>query len=96
MAGVGLGLADNLLKRQVYGRAADRCVATAKCSNAMLNLAVSPWTTTMSSMGMPSASAAIWENVVSAPCPWGDVPVMTATLPVASTLTVALSHPPGR
>ena len=57
-------------------------------------MAVSPWSTMTSSMPTPSSSAAIWAKVVSSPCPWGEAPVMTVTLPVGSILTVALSQPP--
>src|SRR5206468_4342853 len=41
-----------------------------------------------------SSSAAICANVVSSPCPCGDDPVITVTLPDGSIFTVALSHPP--
>ena len=37
--------------------------------------------------GTPSGSAAIWLHAVSWPCPCGDVPVTTSTLPVGSTRT---------
>ena len=33
----------------------------------------------------------IWLNAVSSPCPCGDVPVTTSTLPVASIRTLAAS-----
>src|SRR5437763_112405 len=56
-------------------------------------MAVSPCSTMMSSIGTPSSSAAICAKVVSSPCPCGDAPVMTVTLPVGSIFTVALSQP---
>src|SRR5262249_56608621 len=55
---------------------------------------VSPWTTNTSSIETPSMSATIWANDVSSPWPCGEMPVSTVTLPVGSTRTVALSHPP--
>src|SRR5690242_352279 len=56
--------------------------------------AVSPCTTSTSSIPQPSSSATICAKVVSSPCPCGDAPVITVTLPVGSLLTVALSQPP--
>ena len=54
---------------------------------------VSPWRTTMSSIGTPNSSAASCAKLVSWPCPCGDEPVSTVTLPLASTRTVPLSQP---
>ncbi len=53
--------------------------------------AVSPPTTVTQSSGMPRASAAIWANDVSCPCPWQQAPVATTARPAASSLTVAPS-----
>ena len=50
--------------------------------------------TLMSSGSTPSWSAAIWLHAVTWPCPCGDVPVTTSTLPVGSTRMVACSQPP--
>src|SRR5271154_2624458 len=55
---------------------------------------VSPCDTRMLSISTPSSSAVIWAKVVSSPCPWGEVPVKTVTVPDGSIFTVALSHPP--
>ena len=54
-------------------------------------LLVSPWDTSMFSMGMPRESATIWAKVVSWPWPWLCVPVNTVTLPVGCTRTLANS-----
>ncbi len=43
---------------------------------------------------MPRRSATIIDQLVSWPCPWGAVPVMTCTVPVGSSRTVADSQPP--
>ena len=45
-------------------------------------IGVSPCRTSTSSIGTPRWSATICENVVTWPCPCGDVPVTTCTLPV--------------
>ena len=55
---------------------------------------VSPWSTSMSSGSTPRASAAICDQVVTWPCPWGEVPVTTVTLPVGWQRMVAASQPP--
>ena len=55
---------------------------------------VSPCSTSTSSNGTPSRSATIWLHAVSWPWPWGETPVMTSTLPVASMRMLALSQPP--
>ena len=57
-------------------------------------LSVSPCTTEISSIGMPSRSDTSWANVVSCPCPWLCVPVSTSTEPVGFTRTSADSHKP--
>ena len=56
-------------------------------------VAVSPWTTITSSRGTPNSSLTIWAKVVSWPCPWGETPVSTVTLPEGSKRTVLLSQP---
>ena len=56
--------------------------------------AVSPWTTTTASMETPRRSATIWAKVVSWPWPCGEMPVVTVTVPLGSTRTVALSKGP--
>jgi len=53
--------------------------------------AVSPPTMVTASSGMPRASAAIWANDVSCPCPWQQAPVATTAWPEASSRTVAPS-----
>ena len=55
---------------------------------------VSPCTTSTSSKGTPSASAAIWLQHVTWPWPCGLVPVTTSTLPVGSMRMLAASQPP--
>src|SRR5579863_7681832 len=55
---------------------------------------VSPWETRTSSISTPSSSPAICAKVVSSPCPCGEIPVSTVTLPDGSIFTVALSQPP--
>jgi hypothetical protein len=57
-------------------------------------ISVSPWRTSTSSGVTPSPSATICAHVVSCPCPWGDVPVFTRTLPVGRHSIVAPSQPP--
>ena len=57
-------------------------------------LSVSPWITSMFSIGTPSFSATSWAKVVSWPWPWLWVPVNTWTLPVWVKRTLALSHRP--
>ena len=52
---------------------------------------VSLWRMVMSSGVSPSSSAAIWEKVVSVPCPWGDAPMCMVTCPEASMITRELS-----
>ena len=39
----------------------------------------------------PISSATIWAKVVCKPCPCGDVPVYTVTVPLGSTRTWPLS-----
>ena len=55
---------------------------------------VSPWITSMSSTGMPRESLAIWLHAVSWPCPCGEVPVTSSTLPVGRIRIVQCSQPP--
>ncbi len=55
---------------------------------------VSPWTISTFSIGTPSLSATICENVVATPWPWGEEPVNTVTPPVGWTRTLPLSHRP--
>ena len=55
---------------------------------------VSPCRISTSSNGTPSWSATIWLNPVSWPCPCGEMPVITSTLPVASIRMPAASQPP--
>src|SRR5579864_7740127 len=55
---------------------------------------VSPCDTRTSSIPTPNSSPTIWAKVVSSPCPCGEIPVSTVTLPDGSILTVALSQPP--
>ena len=57
-------------------------------------MAVSEWSTSTSSGGMPSRSATIMDPSVSWPWPCGVVPVTTWTLAVGITRTVAASQPP--
>src|SRR5437773_989190 len=49
--------------------------------------AVSPWTISTCSIGMPSSSATSWANVVSCPCPCECDPVYTVTAPAGWTRT---------
>ena len=56
--------------------------------------AVSPCSTSTSSNGTPSRSATICDHTVSWPCPCGEVPVITSTLPVGSMRIDAVSQPP--
>jgi len=56
--------------------------------------AVSPWSTSTSSYGIPRRSATIWENVVTWLCPCGEVPISTCTVPVGRKRIVAASQPP--
>ena len=53
---------------------------------------VSPSSTVTSSIGMPSSPATICDTVVSWPWPCEGVPMVTTTLPVRWTRTLALSH----
>jgi hypothetical protein len=46
----------------------------------------------MSSIGMPSSWLMICANVVSWPCPWGWVPIVTTVLPVRCTRMLDDSH----
>ena len=55
--------------------------------------AVSECTTMTSSIGTPSTSETSAANIVSWPCPWGDVPDDTVTLPSSSTMQVPISEP---
>ena len=57
-------------------------------------LPVSPWRTAILSKSTPRRSATICEKVVSCPCPWGEMPVITVTAPEGSTRTDALSYGP--
>ena len=61
---------------------------------AVMRDAVSPCSTTTSSMGTPSRSAAICAKLVSWPCPCGVAPVITVTLPEISMRTQPHSQPP--
>ena len=55
---------------------------------------VSPWTTSMSSGGMPSSSATIWANVVSWPWPCVCTLRPSIALPVGWTRSSAASAMP--
>ena len=57
-------------------------------------IAVSPCSTSTSSGSTPSPSATICDQLVSWPCPCGDVPVFTMTPPPGVHSIVAPSHPP--
>ena len=58
--------------------------------------AVSPWTTSTLSIGMPRPSATSCAKVVSCPWPWLWLPVKTVTEPVGWTRTSAVSYKPAR
>src|SRR5215470_7576157 len=55
---------------------------------------VSPWTTLTSLTSTPISLDTSCANVVSSPCPCGDEPMNTCTLPVGWTSTIALSQSP--
>jgi hypothetical protein len=58
---------------------------------------VSPWTTSILSMAMPSVSEIIWVYVVCSPCPIAMVPECSTTRPceVACRLTFSVcARPP--
>ena len=57
-------------------------------------MSVSPCTTFTSSTPTPISLATSCANVVSSPCPCGDAPMKTCTLPVGWTRTMALSQSP--
>ena len=57
---------------------------------------VSPCTISIWLSSMPSISATTWGKVVSCPCPWEWLPVITEIEPVALTRTVADSYSPAR
>ena len=52
---------------------------------------MSPCTTSMRSIGMPSSDDAIIDHDVSWPCPWGEVPVNTVAAPSVWICTRATS-----
>src|SRR3712207_6900269 len=56
-------------------------------------MAVSPWRISTSSTLTPKESAAICDQLVTCPWPWGEVPVTTSTCPEASMWTLAISQP---
>src|SRR3989442_37639 len=64
----------------------------AKVPAPQLNLLVSPVTTVTSPGSQPSASAAIWANVVWWPWPWLVRPVAPKTLPLGATRPVVRRH----
>ena len=55
---------------------------------------VSPWTTSIASMGSPRDSAASMAKAVAWPWPWGDDPVRTTARPSA-VISTAPNSPPG-
>ena len=57
-------------------------------------LLVSPWRTAILLKSAPSSSATIWAKVVSCPCPCGEMPVITVTVPLGSTRTLLDSYGP--
>ena len=91
-------------RRFILSRTRSSALSNAGPPTAMLRLpkvpmpyctsAVSPWRTEMSSRATPRKSAAICAKLVSSPCPCGEQPVSTVTLPDGSTRTDALSQPP--
>ncbi len=52
-------------------------------------VAVSPWMTSTTAGSVPKRSATICAKPVSCPCPCGDAPVKTVTVPVGCTRTSA-------
>ena len=55
---------------------------------------VSPWITSTLSSGTPNRSATSCENVVTWPCPCGEVPTIACTVPVGRKRIVDASQPP--
>ena len=82
------GLRDDGLR--LLGRPRSRrpaASATRTCPRRAARPAVSEWTTRTVSNGTPRTAEAICANAVSCPCPCGDTPVSTVTVPSACTST---------
>ena len=90
-------LGDHLLGRVVERDAADG----ERCGSRTCPCRAASWSCRRGAprrprCGTPSRSATICENVVTCPCPCGDVPMSTWTVPVGRQRIVAASQPPAR
>src|SRR5437879_6120773 len=88
------GLVDDLPRGLMGGHSPTWSDREPKVPTPRGTTSVSPCTTSMASIGMPSASLTSMAQDVTWPCPCGDVPVRTTAVPFSCTSTAAYS-PPG-